>query len=408
MTPRTSSSRRAARPPAPRSSATPIIFAGIKLSSRRPEGDRDGRDPRRSVAPPSREGAFLADVVDLDTGEVVFEAGTARRRRPRGAAQGPQATRKSRSSSPSWELTGAILVQHAGARTPPDQGGADRDLPPHASRRPADARERPLALRRHVLRPQASYDFSRVGRFKFNIKLDSRGAGRAEDPHRGRLLPRHRVPAAPDKDIGRVDDIDNLGNRRVRAVGELLENQFRIGLVRMERAIKEKMSVHQDIDSAMPHDLINTKPVIAAVKEFFGSSQLSQFMDQTNPLSEVTHKRRLSALGPGGLSRERAGFEVRDVHPRTTAASARSRRRKVRTSASSARSPPSPASTSTASSRARTRRSRAAACSSTSVWSRSARPRSSSVDRHQGRARGREQAALGQEARRTSSPTAST
>ena len=100
----------------------------------------------------------------------------------------------------------------------------------------------------------------------------------------------------------------------MRAVGELLENQFRIGLVRMERAIKEKMSVHQDIDSAMPHDLINSKPVIAAIKEFFGSSQLSQFMDQTNPLSEVTHKRRLSALGPGGLSRERAGFEVRDVH----------------------------------------------------------------------------------------------
>ena len=101
----------------------------------------------------------------------------------------------------------------------------------------------------------------------------------------------------------------------MRSVGELLENQFRIGLVRMERAIKEKMSVHQDIDSAMPHDLINSKPVIASIKEFFGSSQLSQFMDQTNPLSEVTHKRRLSALGPGGLSRERAGFEVRDVHP---------------------------------------------------------------------------------------------
>jgi DNA-directed RNA polymerase subunit beta len=116
------------------------------------------------------------------------------------------------------------------------------------------------------------------------------------------------------RDVGRVDDIDNLGNRRVRTVGELLENQFRVGLVRMERAIKEKMSVHQDIDSAMPHDLINSKPVIAAIKEFFGSSQLSQFMDQTNPLSEVTHKRRLSALGPGGLSRERAGFEVRDVH----------------------------------------------------------------------------------------------
>jgi DNA-directed RNA polymerase subunit beta len=111
-----------------------------------------------------------------------------------------------------------------------------------------------------------------------------------------------------------VDDIDHLGNRRVRAVGELLENQFRIGLVRMERAIKEKMSVYQEMSTAMPHDLINAKPVMAAIREFFGSSQLSQFMDQTNPLSEITHKRRLSALGPGGLSRERAGFEVRDVH----------------------------------------------------------------------------------------------
>ncbi|MBZ5544508.1 MAG: DNA-directed RNA polymerase subunit beta, partial [Acidobacteriia bacterium] len=111
------------------------------------------------------------------------------------------------------------------------------------------------------------------------------------------------------------DDIDHLGNRRVRAVGELLENQFRIGLVRMERAIKEKMSVYQEMSTAMPHDLINAKPVMAAIREFFGSSQLSQFMDQTNPLSEITHKRRLSALGPGGLSRERAGFEVRDVHP---------------------------------------------------------------------------------------------
>src|SRR4029079_9749137 len=111
------------------------------------------------------------------------------------------------------------------------------------------------------------------------------------------------------------DDIDHLGNRRVRAVGELLENQFGLGLVRMERAIKEKMSIHQEMQTAMPRDLINAKPVTAAVREFFGSSQLSQFMDQTNPLSEITHKRRLSALGPGGLSRERAGFEVRDVHP---------------------------------------------------------------------------------------------
>ncbi len=113
---------------------------------------------------------------------------------------------------------------------------------------------------------------------------------------------------------GEIDDIDNLGNRRVRSVGELMENQYRVGLLRMERAIKERMS-SVDIDTVMPQDLINAKPAAAAVREFFGSSQLSQFMDQTNPLSEITHKRRLSALGPGGLTRERAGFEVRDVHP---------------------------------------------------------------------------------------------
>ena len=113
---------------------------------------------------------------------------------------------------------------------------------------------------------------------------------------------------------GDIDDIDHLGNRRVRSVGELLENQYRVGLLRMERAIRERMST-VEIDSVMPHDLINAKPAAAAVREFFGSSQLSQFMDQTNPLSEITHKRRLSALGPGGLTRERAGFEVRDVHP---------------------------------------------------------------------------------------------
>ena len=162
------------------------------------------------------------------------------------------------------------------------------------------------------------YDFSRVGRMKFNIKLHDRADAtsldkRTLDSEDFRNTITYLLKLR--KGIGAVDDIDHLGNRRVRAVGELLENQFRIGLVRMERAIKEKMSVYQEMSTAMPHDLVNAKPVMAAIREFFGSSQLSQFMDQTNPLSEITHKRRLSALGPGGLSRERAGFEVRDVHP---------------------------------------------------------------------------------------------
>jgi len=159
------------------------------------------------------------------------------------------------------------------------------------------------------------YDLSAVGRVKMNMRLgfddvpDTQRTLRKED-----ILAVVRTLHELRDGKGEIDDIDNLSNRRVRSVGELMENQYRIGLVRMERAIKERMS-SVDIDTVMPHDLINAKPAAAVVREFFGSSQLSQFMDQTNPLSEITHKRRLSALGPGGLTRERAGFEVRDVHP---------------------------------------------------------------------------------------------
>ncbi|MCB9732248.1 MAG: DNA-directed RNA polymerase subunit beta [Deltaproteobacteria bacterium] len=160
------------------------------------------------------------------------------------------------------------------------------------------------------------YDLSEVGRVKMNHKLH------AEPQTRDAILTkediietvRYLIELRNGKQGYTIDDIDHLGNRRVRAVGELMENQYRIGLVRMERAIKERMSMSQELETLMPHDLINAKPVSAVVKEYFGSSQLSQFMDQTNPLSEVTHKRRLSALGPGGLTRDRAGFEVRDVH----------------------------------------------------------------------------------------------
>ncbi|PVF11779.1 DNA-directed RNA polymerase subunit beta, partial [Yersinia pestis] len=158
------------------------------------------------------------------------------------------------------------------------------------------------------------YDLSAVGRMKFNRSLlrdEIEGSG---------ILSKEDITEVMKKLIdirngrGEVDDIDHLGNRRIRSVGEMAENQFRVGLVRVERAVKERLSLG-DLDTLMPQDMINAKPISAAVKEFFGSSQLSQFMDQNNPLSEITHKRRISALGPGGLTRERAGFEVRDVHP---------------------------------------------------------------------------------------------
>ena len=158
------------------------------------------------------------------------------------------------------------------------------------------------------------YDLSAVGRVKMNMRLDLECEDTVRVLRKDDILSVIGLLLDLRDGRGEIDDIDNLGNRRVRSVGELMENQYRVGLLRMERAIKERMS-SVEIDTVMPQDLINAKPAAAAVREFFGSSQLSQFMDQTNPLSEVTHKRRLSALGPGGLTRERAGFEVRDVHP---------------------------------------------------------------------------------------------
>ena len=171
------------------------------------------------------------------------------------------------------------------------------------------------ALFQRLFYSEESYDLSRVGRMKVNSRLgrgdDITGPMTLTDED---ILETIKVLVALRNGQGAIDDIDHLGNRRVRCVGELAENQFRAGLVRVERAVKERLG-QAEADNLMPHDLINSKPISAAIKEFFGSSQLSQFMDQTNPLSEITHKRRVSALGPGGLTRERAGFEVRDVHP---------------------------------------------------------------------------------------------
>ncbi len=262
------------------------------------------------------QGAFIAsDVIDMSTGEVLVEA--------------------------NHELTNIEKLQQGGISSFeiffPDRDDAGNVISVTLRKDPVKSQNDALLEIYRKLRPgdpptldtatqlfqgmffdPRKYDFSRVGRMKFNIKLYDKID---ESPLDKRTLDQKdfidtiKYLLKLRKGIGAVDDIDHLGNRRVRAVGELLENQFRIGLVRMERAIKEKMSVYQEMSTAMPHDLVNAKPVMAAIREFFGSSQLSQFMDQTNPLSEITHKRRLSALGPGGLSRERAGFEVRDVHP---------------------------------------------------------------------------------------------
>src|SRR5262245_33904667 len=294
---------------------TKLVFAGLKLSADDQKEIAKKGSIERSVDETAVEKAcFLADVVDLSTGEVLFEAG---QELGAGAVESlkERGIKEVEIFFPDWDLSSDVLVNTIRKDSHKTKNEAILEI--YRRLRPGDppTYESAKNLFEGMFFDAKKYDFSRVGRFKFNIKLE---ADSSEDTRTLTPADIFRVVGyllRLKRDVGRTDDIDNLGNRRVRSVGELLENQFRIGLVRMERAIKEKMSVHQDIDSAMPHDLINSKPVIASIKEFFGSSQLSQFMDQTNPLSEVTHKRRLSALGPGGLSRERAGFEVRDVHP---------------------------------------------------------------------------------------------
>ena len=280
-----------------------------------------------AVVPGELEGAHsLRDVVDEGTGEVVAEAGSLLSEETLvGLVQ--RGIKSLELVFPDREEIGGALLDTLAKDTLKTQPEALIEI--YRRLRPGDppTAESSRTLFHSMFFDPARYDFSRVGRLKFNTKLYGVSAdqwpaeirerwekGEDRTPTREDFVEVLRYMLKLTRGVGELDDIDHLGNRRVRSVGELLENQFRIGLVRMERAIKEKMSVYQEMTTAMPHDLINAKPVMAAIQEFFGSSQLSQFMDQTNPLSEVTHKRRLSALGPGGLSRERAGFEVRDVH----------------------------------------------------------------------------------------------
>jgi len=261
------------------------------------------------------EGAFAAaDVVDPATGEVILEANEEVSPRIISMVQ--------EKNVPEFEVffperDDAGLTVSATLKKDPIRTHEESLIEIYRRLRPGDppTLDSSRALFENMFFNPRKYDFSRVGRLKLNTKLglDTPLDERILHPQDFYEIIGYLLKLR--KNTANVDDIDHLGNRRVRSVGELLENQFRIGLVRMERAIKEKMSVYQEMTTAMPHDLINAKPVMAAIREFFGSSQLSQFMDQTNPLSEITHKRRLSALGPGGLSRARAGFEVRDVHP---------------------------------------------------------------------------------------------
>jgi DNA-directed RNA polymerase subunit beta len=296
-----------------------IAHSGRKITSQILKDIQKAKVSEIEVDLSDLEGAWVAaDVVDTTSGEVLLEANSELTADKLSKVLESNGVVEMSIFFPERDDVGTVISQtlrRDSLKTP-----QEALIEIYRKLRPGDppTLDTATALFHGMFFDPRKYDFSRVGRLKFNIKLfENQDATDLEkrtlDPEDFYATIRYLLKLR--KNIGSVDDIDHLGNRRVRAVGELLENQFRIGLVRMERAIKEKMSVYQEMSTAMPHDLVNAKPVMAAIREFFGSSQLSQFMDQTNPLSEITHKRRLSALGPGGLSRERAGFEVRDVHP---------------------------------------------------------------------------------------------
>src|SRR5512147_1641154 len=291
------------------------VQSGKKISTNAIAALRKAGIETVPVADEALEGAFAAaDIIDPETGEVILEANEELTPRVISMAQEKKVERIE-VFFPERDDVGAIISQTL--KKDPIRTHEEALIEIYRRLRPGDppTLDSSRSLFENMFFNPQKYDFSRVGRLKLNTKLGLKTPLDEKILHPQDFYEVLKYQLKLRKNPQNVDDIDHLGNRRVRSVGELLENQFRIGLVRMERAIKEKMSVYQEMATAMPHDLINAKPVMAAIREFFGSSQLSQFMDQTNPLSEVTHKRRLSALGPGGLSRERAGFEVRDVHP---------------------------------------------------------------------------------------------
>jgi DNA-directed RNA polymerase subunit beta len=295
--------------------AETVTHAGKKITSSALAALKKANVEAVEVADAEMEGAFAAaDVVDPSTGEVILEANEEVTPRVISMAQEKNVD-KLEIFFPERDEIGPVLSQTL--KKDPIHTHEEALIEIYRRLRPGDppTLDSSRSLFENMFFNPQKYDFSRVGRLKLNTKLRLNTPLDEKILHPQDFYEVIKYQLKLRRNPANVDDIDHLGNRRVRSVGELLENQFRIGLVRMERAIKEKMSVYQEMATAMPHDLINAKPVMAAIREFFGSSQLSQFMDQTNPLSEVTHKRRLSALGPGGLSRERAGFEVRDVHP---------------------------------------------------------------------------------------------
>src|SRR5499425_2148512 len=291
------------------------IQSGKKITKNAVEALKKANVEAVEISDAELEGAYAAaDVIDPSTGEVILEANEELTPRVISMAQEKNVDRLE-IFFPERDDVGSIVSQTL--KKDPIHTHEEALIEIYRRLRPGDppTLDSSRSLFENMFFNPQKYDFSRVGRLKLNTKLGLNTPLDEKILHPQDFYEVIKYLLKLRRNPANVDDIDHLGNRRVRSVGELLENQFRIGLVRMERAIKEKMSVYQEMATAMPHDLINAKPVMAAIREFFGSSQLSQFMDQTNPLSEITHKRRLSALGPGGLSRERAGFEVRDVHP---------------------------------------------------------------------------------------------